>query len=1031
MGKALLAALGLSCLPLSFSRALKVTDAWVEERVLTSTSPVTFTNTRTNNDPRIEFEQRPGFSTNPDNLGTAQRTSARLCANIDEVADELTIDIIKFDGVNCVSGALNEGCNPVRTFQFPNPTAGDHCDAWEGDYNILGEFGKTNGQYGFKATAQIITTSTATGTLQETHVFAFPGAGQDPLSIDVVNIHVVRSSPTVVGNVTPVAAAPYNITFRLSKAATTTLDIIDTQTGNKVRDVVFNLPNQGEIEPDGTLTVGFSWDARDNSAVRVSSGIYTAVIHATNTDFFGLDHAVSKSRQIAVDPLQITDVSVSPLQADSTALALLSFMTAEPMEITWRIYHPSTTFDNVNNPIPQPTAGTLLREFVEQKPARLTEVMFWDGRDSAGNFLTDGNYKFVLFGRDLENPIRTTSKPTVSTVEIKRGFVDISQLQPQSTTIGTAPSINAVAPFTFSYSMSREGIVSLRILKPLVGGATQFIRTLVNGETRSGNTLIVDPVGTGGWDGKDQFGSPASSGTYAAELTVRDPVFTNRVTTTTVFFPIQLFRITDVATSPLISDSTAAATLTYQLSEGGTVFWRIYPPGTDVVTNWPFPNPSGVSSVRTLSGFRPGRKKITEFWDGRNEEGLFVPDGDYVSTLIFHEGFGNRSSDLLTPDADVARGQIVFTVFQVIPTLPQLFNSSQTITLPPFEIDYTVTRESTVTIRVIQNDTGQTARTIISGQVRFGNILNKEFWDARDDQGRFVRPGLYTVKAVAQDFASVTASTSTAQATVSVDPLRIYDVSIQELLAPGGEPRAQISYQVSEAMKVAVQIYKPGTLTNGFGNENLLVRKFVGFRPSRTLIREFWDGTNEAKTRLENGAYVFRIIASTASNAIDDEGNVVAGAQGLLVPDQIVSELSVVQVGSADPQGDFEKNTIVFPNPLKNLTLNVTQCTQPVASASACNASTPSSGDACFLIALPLKAQLNFKLYTLSGEMVRSESCGIQGDASELSYVYYLWRRDNQAGNRVTGGVYFAVFRAETTEGDQKVLQTVRNILIP
>ena len=45
---------------------------------------------------------------------------------------------------------------------------------------------------------------------------------------------------------------------------------------------------------------------------------------------------------------------------------------------------------------------------------------------------------------------------------------------------------------------------------------------------------------------------------------------------------------------------------------------------------------------------------------------------------------------------DVSRGKIIFTMFDIIPNIPTMYNSSNTVKLPPYEIDYAITRQAMV-----------------------------------------------------------------------------------------------------------------------------------------------------------------------------------------------------------------------------------------------------------------------------------------------------------------------------------------------
>ena len=121
--------------------------------------------------------------------------------------------------------------------------------------------------------------------------------------------------------------------------------------------------------------------------------------------------------------------------------------------------------------------------------------------------------------------------------------------------------------------------------------------------------------------------------------------------------------------------------------------------------------------------------------------------------------------------------------------------------------------------------------TLVSGSVRQNAILQTDVWDGRDDHGNFPPSGFYLVRAVASDVASVLSSGSTAQQTISYDPLRIYDLAVTPLRGDSGG--AVISYQVSETMKVAIKIYNPGTAFDGSGNPSppesvSLVRRIPG-----------------------------------------------------------------------------------------------------------------------------------------------------------------------------------------------------------
>lgn len=824
-----------------------------------------------------------------------------------------------------------------------------------------------------------------------------------------------------------------------------------------LRTLVSSQPRAGEGIPNGTLQNGDSWNGRHDNGALILPGLYLAQFDAHAEDQFGDDVATTRFRQISLDPLQITDLRVQPLTDQATSLAVVSFVLTEPATAYLEIYPPGTAFgpvcggtklnplNNINdtcqdlnpagnegrhknfNPVIGATAAPLVRRIFEQKDARRPVIMFWDGRDKNGNIVEDGDYVFVIYA-DLPSQngnVHTflgdrrifSSSAKSGFIPISRGMVTISQIAPSSTVIGSSPPVAGLDPFTFSYTLSRDATVSLKIFN--ANGNTE-VRTLVNREQRPGAFLNRErwafPV--------DNAGLVVSSGNYLVQLTAADPFVPQKVSTTTALFPINLFRVTDVFNTPLLTGATDVVTLTYQLSQPMFVAWNIYPPGTVVNTpgtSWPpcqalTPVPCAqitpsAQPVITISGMRPGRLRVSEFWDGRDQNGLFVPDGNYIFTVVARSTTTPQyfATDQVLGALTVARGAIVFPVFNVTPTLPTLFNSSQTVALEPYEISYSVTRQSSMTIQILTAPPPPTqpvvVRTIISGEVREANIINREFWDARDDRGQFVTSGFYNVRALASDLASSLASGSTAQQTIAVNPLRIFDVAISPLR---GEFRtALIAYQVSETMRVSIKIYRPGTTFDLSGNPTppeaqSLVKRIVGVRPARTEVTESWDGTDLKLALVPDGNYVFRIFGSTDTAAIAQAtGDAVPGAA--LAEDIIVNEIPVARGGQFDPKEEFIKNSFIYPN--------------PVAGASG-----------SIQIYSPRQADVSLKIYNIAGELVLDRNFGEQ---AQDSYVNFVWNKVNQAGRPVAPGVYFMLVREQPTQGEITPLQMVKKILLP
>jgi len=1007
--------------------------------------------------------------------------------------DEISFELFKFqDGSNPLDPASTP---PLRTFFIdapgsaggggPNTVPSDGingaCVMWDGSANIQGEFGKTNGQYGFRVSVKTNQVG-ASGNIAITATRAYPSGAaldstgspvsQKPIAVDVTNVHVVRSSPTVVGQITGVAAQPYNFTYRLSKDATMYVSINEALPPfNQLRAVVPGLPKVGEGTPQGTLLNGDSWDGRDANGNILTAGNYLAVFQAVSVDQFtkytGVgdnnfgDISLATTRQVAIDPLQITDIRVQPLTGGSTSLAVMSYLLTEASTVYIDIYPPGTQFcpgigttlNDVSNSAGDSVSGEPAKLFgaklgdcaggvtvipvktiTEIKTARSQVISFWDGRDTQGRLVEDGDYVFVIYaalpsqrgfpyrGSATDRRIWTTLAK-IGFLPVLRGLVGITQISPTSTVVGSSPAVAGINPFTFRYTLTRDAIVTMKIFT--ANGAT-LVKTLVDQETRPGAFSNAEV-----WaEGTDNFGNVVGSGTYLVQLTAIDPAQPSKVSTTTAMFPVNMFRMTDIAVSPLLSGASDNVVLNYQLTQPMFVAWNIYPPGSVIVNStatWP-PCPSvsppaacTSNSILTPAGlpaqpivtFRrlsPGRLKISEFWDGRDVNGLFVPDGNYIYTLTAQSTTTPKyfATDKVFGNLTVARGAIIFTQFNVLPDTPELFNSSNTITLHPFTINYALTRQSSVTIQILNtNIPPGVVRTIVSGAVRPAGLLQTDVWDGRNDSGNFPPSGFYLVRAVAEDVASVLSSGATAQLTIAYDPLRIYDLAITPLRLDSGP--AVLSYQVSETMKVAVKIYKAGTVFDLAGNPSppeaqSLIKRIVGVRPARTQINDSWDGTDFKFSLVKDGSYKFKIVGSTDMAAIDDNtGNILNPAA--LSLDRLIDEIPLVRNASISPTEDFENNTFNYPNPV-------------------------TGESTTFQIYPPFRAVVKLKLHTMAGEVDLEKNFGEVPPAYQAGPVTYVWSKINQAGNKVARGLYFAVIRVEETEGGRNILQSVKKVLI-
>ena len=318
----------------------------------------------------------------------------------------------------------NSNCNYVIFNNDGQPSNVDipFCAAWDGSYEIAGEFGKSNGDFGFRATVatDFPGDNIITDKITFSSTIAYPGMNQIPIQVDVTNVHAVRSTPTVVGNITAVAAQPYTFAYRLSKDADVRVAIFDASSGDSIRyggatsdttstisgenQIVRTLvdwqPRVGEgmkgVENDKQIVEFDSWDGRNNDGLLLPAGNYIAAIQAkTQDEWPGIDFSRAVTRQMSLDPLKLTDITVTGLNKKSTAYASINYVPTEPSKVYWEIYTPGTVFDkadsgttaiNTNSAQPTGTApkvldgtGTLVYRSVEDRTGRMNFNSRWDG----------------------------------------------------------------------------------------------------------------------------------------------------------------------------------------------------------------------------------------------------------------------------------------------------------------------------------------------------------------------------------------------------------------------------------------------------------------------------------------------------------------------------------------------------------------------------------------------------------------------------------------------------------------------------
>ena len=533
------------------------------------------------------------------------------------------------------------------------------CAGWDGSFEISGEFGKMNGQYGFRATVQsdVPGDNITVDKITIDSSVPYPGENQIPIQVDVTNVHTVRSTPTVVGDITSVSAQPYTLAYRLSKDSDVRIAIYDASTSSdssytgtanpedlntaNLRRLLVNWqPRLGEgmkgQSTDKMLVEFDSWDGRDDNGQLLPAGNYIVSIQAKSQDEWpGIDFSRAVTRQLSLDPLKLTDVVVSGLNKQATAYATIKYVPTEASKVYFQVYSPGTEFSSTEisptgtatGPTIEGNTGFLLYSSVEERGSRATYTTKWDGTctntdvcpvsgtptpipalDNKQFFygapLPDGNYVYVLWAEIPYQSSYTnaagvtfdavkTATYTIGTMPVERGLVDIT-IQPVSySTVGSSPTAYGLDPFVFKYILSRDAVAVASVQNS--AGVTVKMLT-----PEEGASSVSQQINTLSWDGRDDDGRMVGPGTYVFAVTSKDAMFPEVQTTATAVFPVDLYHVVDVGTTDVYGDSEAKATISYYLSKAMNVQVNIY--NKDVVIPVENTLVNGETSATTVTG---------------------------------------------------------------------------------------------------------------------------------------------------------------------------------------------------------------------------------------------------------------------------------------------------------------------------------------------------------------------------------------------------------------------------------------------
>ena len=820
------------------------------------------------------------------------------------------------------------------------------------------------------------------------------------ITIQPVSYSTVGSSPTAYG------LDPFIFKYAISREAT-----VEAKVTNTAGVTVKTLTPEGGITQVAQQLNTLSWDGQDDAGRMVTAGTYMFVVEAKDAMFPAVTNRASAV--FPVDMYRVVDVSTTDVYGDSNAKATVSYSLSKAMNVQVNIYNKDVVIPNYQ---------------------RTADNIIGTGSDSSVTSLAVGSVTITVNGVAYTNGVALL--PNSSRDEYRAGNLVLRWV-----VTGTG------APYTVNLTVVRRPTWPPRVC-----------------DRQTDSAHFVSSTG------------PIDPSTHPECIYVNDTSFTSYpATPTTTSINVRLQPIKTFEQSSL------------QPGDGLTITeeWDA------LYFNNPHPAPGhGTCTSQTSITTCPYE---------------MLPDGQYplYISAVSNEGFDRYydtdstpfrnatdvvvstslyATDKVTDKINVTRGAVYFLddSVKVYPNSPQLFNmSTGPVFVPPYEINFAVSRASTVDIEIValaanmcttgtgatlNTRAGQTCKRLtrmtVAGNGTFdADTIRKAYWDGTDDNGYYVKPGLYAVKLTAKNYPDAALYQETVKTVnVNADLYKVFD-----LLEADGYAISQrgtdmkIGYQVSVPMKVAIQILKPGTTIYNYATGSLrnpatgqevqdirevLVKAIVGIRPATTLIEELWDGTDYAGQEVPDGTYPFRFVTATDTSRIDTVTGEIIGtpAMNYVADKQEYQTLHRATVAVGDGKfvcEDWEKTVIFYPNPLTNASKGTLEITK-----------------------MPVPGELSIKFYNLAGDLVRDSgyecidannyqvtmgrSLKFQPDnnpagATQVTTVdagqrnaalRCKWNRTNQHGKRVAHGVYFGLVDFKAQMGREHCQKVVK-VLIP
>lgn len=583
------------------------------------------------------------------------------------------------------------------------------------------------------------------------------------------------------------------INYTLSSDAIVTVTILKGST--PVRTVVAS-----EFKSAGANSA--VWDGKDINNVIAGDATYTYQIDAVNPLVPTFKSTYRSTTVLEKEAPQVTDFTVTPDPFKITSATMtVRYTLSENATVTARIY------DSTGNVV-----QTLLNGAAKNAGYN---SLTWDGKDSGGNYITEGIYSVVInavdnYGKSSGNQSRSFAagyQPIISNADISPNPYNPTDLANNTATI--------------SFEIYREDLVTVEILSGSVP-----VRTIIASQTAAAGVKTVT------WDGKDDAGNLVVDGTYYFQITAVSP-------TVNTFKTIYKNSFSNDKGAPIVTELTTTPdpyklgigtplTIRYNLSEDATVSIDIY---------------NGDNIIRTLAVNQA--KKIGSnlaTWDGKDNSNNPVGEGNYKVVVKAVDPFNQKGEATVT----VAAG--------FLPTIsnagntPGIFNPTVDMNT---NVYFDISNDASVTVTILKGYTP--VRTILANVLKSAGTVTVN-WDGKDDSSQPVSDGSYTyqIDAASPTVASFK-STNKGDIIVEANNPAFTDISISPSVAKIGT-NATFRYTLSEPATITAQVVNfTGQVVRDFSAETKVSGGFYSM---------VWDTRDNSGNLVTTGNYTLKINAT-------------------------------------------------------------------------------------------------------------------------------------------------------------------------